>query len=46
MARALIRVGMHGAKHSHSGSYGEHLQRRKPPRIKDARRARDLFSVA
>ena len=37
---AADRDGLQGAKHSHSGRYGEHLQRGRPPEPADAHGAR------
>ena len=34
MTRAVLRDGMQGANRSHSGSYGEDLQRRRPPEVR------------
>jgi enoyl-[acyl-carrier protein] reductase I len=45
MARDLVWDGLQGAKRSNSHRYCEHLQRRRPPKARDARHASDLFSV-
>ncbi len=34
MMRAVHRDGMQGANRSHSRSYGEDLQRRRPPEVR------------
>ncbi len=42
---AADRDGLQGAKHSHSGRYGEHLQRGRPPEPADAHGARIVPEV-